>query len=86
MPNLSIRGLDPGSLSALKALAAQENSSVNTLVLRLIDRGLGKTQSKPTPHRFDDLDALAGCWSAADANAFAAATVAFDRIDPDIWK
>lgn len=86
MANLSVRGLAPGNMSALKALAVQENASVNTLVLRLIDQGLGKTQSKSKLHRFDDLDALAGCWSAADADAFSAATAAFNHVDPGLWK
>jgi hypothetical protein len=86
MASLSIRGLDPANLSALKTLASQENGSVNTLVLRLLDLGLGKTQAKPAQRRFDDLDALAGRWSADDAAAFAVATAGFDSIEPDLWK
>lgn len=86
MPNLSIRGLETADLVALKALAARESSSVNTTVLRLLSQGLGKTQGKPEPRRFDDLDALAGTWSAQEADAFAKATAGFESIEPALWK
>ena len=35
---------------------------------------------------FDDLDALAGTWKVADAEAFEAATTAFSEVDPAFWK
>ena len=96
MSNISIRGIDPANFSALKTMAAQEHSSVNALLLRLIDQGLGDkqvkprqvkpTQGKPTQRRCDDLDALVGAWSATDAAEFAAATAAFEAVDPGLWK
>ena len=86
MSNISIRGIDPANFSALKTMAAQERGSVNALLLRLIDQGLGNTPGKPTQRRYDDLDALAGAWSATDAAEFAAATAAFEAVDPDLWK
>ena len=86
MSNISIRGLDPSNFSALKAMAAQERGSVNALVLRLIDQGLGNSPSKPAPRRYDDLDALAGAWSAADAAEFATTSAAFEAVDPGLWK
>ncbi len=86
MSNLSIRGIDPANFLALKAMAAQERGSVNALLLRLIDQGLGNTQSKPIARRYSDLEALAGTWSAADAAEFSAATAAFEALDPDLWK
>jgi len=86
MSSLSIRGLEPADLSALKQLASQENGSINTLVLRLINQGLGKTQIKPTQRRYDDLDALAGSWSAQEAAEFASAAAVFDAVDPALWK
>lgn len=85
MTTLSIRGLDEQALASLKARAAQEKASVNSVILRLIDEGLG---IKPASgrRRHDDLDALAGTWSDADAAAFAKATESFDAIDPALWK
>ena len=47
MANLSIRGLDATALAELKSRAAKEDASVNTLVLRLIEQGLGHRRAKP---------------------------------------
>lgn len=86
MSNLSVRGLEPETLAALKALATREGSSVNALVLRLIERGLGRDSAKLARRRHDDLDALAGSWTAEEAAAFDASTGDFEAIDPDLWK
>lgn len=86
MSNLSIRGLGPETLAALKALARQHNTSVNTTVLRLIEQELGKRPGKPGRRRYDDLDALAGAWTREDAAEFEAVTADSRRIEPDLWK
>lgn len=86
MTNLSIRGLDDKALTALKRRAAQEDASVNTLVVRLIEQGLGLRRAKPALTRHDDLDALAGSWRKPDAAEFERATAPFRRIDPALWK
>lgn len=86
MTNLSIRGLDDKALAALKRRAAKEQASVNTLVVRLIEQGLGLRRAKPLLTRHDDLDDLAGTWRQADAAAFERATEPFARIDLGLWK
>ena len=86
MPNLSIRGLDDKALAALKKRAAKEDASVNALVLRLIEQGLGLRRAKPALHRHDDLDALAGSWRKNDAIEFERATAPFGKVDAKLWK
>jgi hypothetical protein len=86
MSNLSVRGLEPETLAPLKALATREGSSVNALVLRLIERGLGRDSAKPARRLHDDLDALAGSWTAEEAPAFDASTGDFEATDPELWK
>ncbi len=86
MANLSIRGLDAKALTELKRRAAKEDASVNTLVLRLIEQGLGHQRAKPALRRHDDLDALAGTWRKAEAGAFERATAPFEEVDPKLWK
>lgn len=86
MANLSIRGLNDRALAELKRRALQEDASVNTLVLRLIEQGVGLQRLKPGLQRKDDLDALAGQWQAADAQAFEAATAPFADLDPGLWR
>ena len=86
MANLSIRGLDAKTLAELKARAAKEDASVNTLVLRLIEQGLGYRRVKLALRRHDDLDALAGSWRQSEGVAFERDTAACDQVEPDLWK
>lgn len=86
MANLSIRGLDAKALAELKAKAAQEDASVNSLVLRFIEQGLGHRRAKPAPRRHDDLDALAGSWKAEEGSDFERATAPFAEVDARLWK
>lgn len=86
MPHLSVRGLDDKVMAELKARAAQEEASVNNLVVRLIEQGLGLRRAKRMLRRHDDLDALAGSWTAKEAAAFDRATAAFSEVDAQIWK
>lgn len=86
MTNLSIRGLDAKALAELKARAAREDASVNTLVLHLIEQGLGHRRAKPTLRRHDDLDALAGSWRKNEGADFERATAPFSKVDPKLWK
>ncbi len=85
MTTMSIRGLDEQVLAQLKQQAAQEGSSLNSLVLRLLQ---GKRDTTPAQvlQRFDDLDSLAGRWSEADAAAFARATAPFAEVDAALWR
>lgn len=86
MPNLSIRGLDDQALAKLKARAIKEGASVNTLVLRLIEQGLGHARARPARRRHDDLDALAGSWRKNEGLAFERATAPFAEVDATLWK
>ncbi|NRF66942.1 hypothetical protein HLB44_08100 [Aquincola sp. S2] len=86
MANLSIRGLDDRSLAELKKRAVKEDASVNALVLRLIEQGLGRRPSKPALRRHADLDELSGSWGKSDAAAFERATAAFSEVDAKLWK
>jgi plasmid stability protein len=86
MTNLSIRGLDDKALAALKRRAAKEDASVNSLVLRFIEQGLGLRRARPALTRHDDLDALAGSWRKQDAGEFERATAPFAKVDAELWK
>ena len=86
MTNLSIRGLDAKALAELKARAAREDASVNTLVLRFIEQGLGHRRAKPALRRHEDLDALAGSWRKNEGVDFERATAPFGKVDSKLWK
>ena len=86
MASLSVRGIDAKTSSALKRRAAEEDSSVNTLIVVLIQQGLGLLPRQVAPSRYDDMDALAGTWTQREAAAFERATQALNKVDPELWK
>jgi hypothetical protein len=80
MANLSLRGLDRATLSRLKSSAQRRGVSVNRLIVETL-----RQQYSTGANTFDDLDALAGTWTKAEADAFAAAVAPFGEIDPGMW-
>ena len=86
MASMSIRGLDDQTLSRLKHQAEEEGSSLNSLVLRLLqDRGTDNLAGGSL-RKFDDLDALAGTWSDEEAQDFERNTAAFAEVDAALWR
>lgn len=80
MANVLLRGLDEATLSRLRSSARRRGISVNRLItetLQQLHRG--------SEEGFDDLDALAGTWSKAEADAFSAAIAPFSEIDAALW-
>lgn len=85
MATMSIRGLDDKALTRLKSQAEQEGSSLNSLVLRLL-QDAGTPVQLNALKKFDDLNALAGTWSAKEAHAFERNTAPFAEVDAALWK
>ena len=54
-------------------------------MLRIIKESLGLNK-KRRQTIYDDLDHLAGTWSAQDAAEFESATAVFENVDEDMWK
>lgn len=75
--NFNLRGIPSEVLLSLKKEAKRSHTSVNTLLLKMIEKRLGLTREK---HAYHDLDYLAGTWSEADANEFKANTEFFEKI------
>lgn len=80
MANISLRGLDSPTLSRLKSNARRRGISVNRLIVETL-----RQRYSVAARTFDDLGALAGSWSKAEADDFAAATAPFNDIDPGLW-
>jgi len=85
MATMSIRGLDDQALARLKNQAEQEGSSLNSLVLRLL-QGTGTSIQPGALKMFDDLDALAGTWSDEETQEFERNTAAFAEVDAALWN
>lgn len=85
MANLSLRGLDPAVLNALKIRAQQDSASVNGLVVRLLGEAVGNRQPSKSTVEHHDLDDLAGTWNAQDELEFQRVTQVFAEVDPELW-
>mgnify|MGYP001401579598 CR=1 FL=1 len=86
MATMSIRGVDERVLARLKHRAEQEGSSLNSLVVRLLQDDTDSAKKPSALKKFDDLDALAGTWSSQQARAFERSTAPFSEVDPALWK
>ncbi len=86
MPSMSIRGLDERALARLKERAEREGSSLNSLVVRILQEDAGVSAKPRQLQKFDDLDALAGTWTPQQAADFERNTATFGEIDPALWK
>jgi len=85
MTTMTLRGIDNTISGALKEKARREDTSVNTVMLRILKEGLGLEKKKRNVI-YDDLDDLAGTWSAEDSAEFERATAVFEKVDEDMWK
>jgi hypothetical protein len=83
--NFNLRGVRSEVMASLKKEAEKQNTSVNFLILKLIERGIGysHTVKRPTYH---DLDKFAGTWSIADERAFEKSAKDFEKIDENLWS
>ena len=85
MTNIHIRGLDKQMVQQLKHKADQQRTSVNTLIINIIQQELGlKPRAKKVTYH--DLDKLAGTWNAADTKAFTKSISDFEVVDKELWK
>jgi hypothetical protein len=81
MGSISVRGLSEQQLAALKAEASRRGISMNRLALHRLSHPEGAAN----PDSSEALEALAGTWSQAEADAFTAAIAPLEQVDPDLW-
>lgn len=72
-------------MEKLKQMAETQNTSVNFLILKLIEKGIGFSHEMTRPV-YHDLDKLAGTWSPKEAQEFQKNTKDFEKIDQDLWE
>lgn len=81
--NFNLRGVPHEVMVLLKREAKRLRTSVNGLVLKMIEQGLGFTRPKSAYH---DLDSLAGSWSSTEEKSFKENIQSFEQIDKELWK
>jgi hypothetical protein len=87
MKAITLRNLPPELARAVRKEADRQRTSINRAVISLLERkteGRKKRTRETTAH--DDLDALAGSWTAQEAAEFDKALAAQRSIDSELWK
>jgi hypothetical protein len=85
---ITIRNLPADLETRIEQMAQEEGASLAQTVIRLLMRATGlhpPERRDGKPKRHNDLDALAGTWSAEEAVEFERALAAQRTIDPDVW-
>lgn len=82
MPDILVRDVDPVVVENLKLAARQRKISVARLVSEL----LAEQYSREKQPVYNDLDMLAGTWTAADLRAFEDAIEPLTQVDAQMWK
>ena len=82
--NFNLRGIPSEVMNLLKKEASRLHVSVNLLILKFLERGLGISSENVKPI-YHDLDDLAGTWSEEDARKFKENTQSFEQIDKELW-
>ncbi|MBS0634991.1 MAG: antitoxin [Verrucomicrobia bacterium] len=83
--NFNLRGVPSQVMALLKSEAKKCKVSVNSLILNLIEQGIGYSP-KPKRVKHHDLDFLIGTWSAKESQEFDEQTKVFEKIDDELWK
>jgi len=81
--SFNLRGIPTEVMSMLKQEAKRLHISVNVLILKMIEQGLGFSRPK---RKYHDLDHLAGTWSEEEAEEFENNTKYFEKIDKELWS
>ena len=82
--NFNLRGLSPQVMALLKREAKELKLSVNLLILKLIEQGVGYS-GKAKRVTYHDLDFLIGTWTAKESKEFDENIKIFEKIDEELW-
>ncbi|MBA3722487.1 MAG: antitoxin [Parachlamydiaceae bacterium] len=82
--NFNLRNVAPDVMLLLKKEAAKQKISINSLILKILEHGLGISHSTKKIV-FHDLDHLAGTWTSKDKKEFDDHIKSFENIDRDLW-
>lgn len=83
--NFNLRGVPEEVMFLLKQKAKEEKISINSLILLVVEEGIG-FKPKKKKKIYHDLDHLAGTWSEQECKEFEENTQYFEQIDKDLWQ
>ena len=86
MKAVTLRNLPPEITRIIRQKADERRTSINKVVISLLEKSAGvqrKTRETIVHH---DLDALAGSWTREEAAGFNRTLAKQRAIDPDLWQ
>ncbi len=83
---LTITQLDHTATEWIEQEAQRTGMPIEAVARQLIYRGLEVERRQARQQRYHDLDALAGTWSAEEADEFGHAIADLNQIDPTLWQ
>lgn len=86
MNAITVRNLPPAVARAIREKAKKERVSLNRAVISLLEAATGHGGQAPKERSRDELDALAGSWTKAEADEFDAFLREHRTVDPEMWK
>jgi len=84
MRTITLRNIHPDLRHFIEIKSREEGLSLNKAVLRILEEVAGLGRSLAQPARYDDLDYLAGTWTAEEADAFDTALAEQRQIDREL--
>ena len=85
MKTITIRGIDDELEKAIKETSKKKQESMNQTVVKLLRDSVGLAKKAVFP-KYNDLDALAGTWSAEEEALFFQNTRPFGEVDKEMWE
>lgn len=85
MKAITLRNIPREVQKAIRAKARSKRISVNRAVIELLRERIGILEDSKK-NLYNDLDSLAGSWSAKEAKAFEKTLARARRTDPELWK
>lgn len=83
---LTLRGLEPRVLQAIRELARRERISLNKAALRLLEKGAGLGNAVAHDRIGASLDHLIGTWTDREAKTLLASIAPCEQIDRALWE
>ncbi len=83
---LTIRGMSKQIEQAIRKEAKKEGISLNRVVIRLMEKALGKPGPGEYPEPHDDLDRFCGVWLPEEAEELESRLSRTRAIDDELWK
>ncbi|MBN1552889.1 antitoxin [bacterium] len=85
MKTITIRGIDDELEKAIKETSKKKQESMNQTVVKLLRDSVGLSKKAVFP-KYNDLDELAGTWSAEEETLFFKNIRAFEEVDKGMWE